>query len=329
MSNYKHGIRTRRVATQLAVPITSDGCLQCVIGTAPVNLAADPYDTVNKPFMFQNKAAAIAALGYSEDFTKYTLCQSMYATFDVFGVAPVVMINVLDPNTHVKAQLSKTYTVTDGKFKIDETGILLDKLAIASADGETTYKADRDYVASFNSDGTVTVAIVSSGQAAAAATLKATFVQIDPSAVTYQDVIGSYNATTKKKTGMELIGRVYPKFGVVPSLLLAPGWSHIPAVNLALNAKAQLISSLFTAKVVSDLDTSAGKADSMENVKEYKDNNAYSGRDTIAMWPLVGVGDYKYYYSAQMAAHLQYLAAQNGGVPSRSPSNKDIKITGL
>lgn len=329
MSNYKHGIRTRRVATQLAVPITSDGCLQCVIGTAPVNLAADPYDTVNKPFMFQNKAAAIAALGYSEDFAKYTLCQSMYATFDVFGVAPIVMINVLDPNTHVKAQLSKTYTVTDGKFKIDETGILLDKLAIASADGETTYKADRDYVASFNSDGTVTVAIVSSGQAAEAATLKATFVQIDPSAVTYQDVIGSYNATTKKKTGMELIGRVYPKFGVVPSLLLAPGWSHIPAVNLALNAKAQLISSLFTAKVVSDLDTSAGKADSMENVKEYKDNNAYSGRDTIAMWPLVGVGDYKYYYSAQMAAHLQYLAAQNGGVPSRSPSNKDIKITGL
>ena len=45
MSNYKHGIRTSRQATQLSIPITSDGCLQCVIGTAPVNLAADPYDT--------------------------------------------------------------------------------------------------------------------------------------------------------------------------------------------------------------------------------------------------------------------------------------------
>ena len=83
MSNYKHGIRTSRRATQLAIPITSDGCLQCVIGTAPVNLAADPYDTVHKPFVFHNKAAAIAGLGYCTDFEHYTLCQSMYATFDV------------------------------------------------------------------------------------------------------------------------------------------------------------------------------------------------------------------------------------------------------
>ena len=115
MSNYKHGIRTSRQATQLSIPITSDGCLQCVIGTAPVNLAADPYDTVNKPFVFHNKAAAIAGLGYSEDFKNYTLCQSMYATFDVFGVAPIVMINVLDPEKHVKAELSKTFSVTDRK----------------------------------------------------------------------------------------------------------------------------------------------------------------------------------------------------------------------
>ena len=107
MSNYKHGIRTSRRPTQLAVPITSDGCLQCVIGTAPVNLAADPYDTVNKPFVFHNKAAAIAGLGYCTDFKNYTLCQSMYATFDVFGVAPLIMINVLDPEKHVKAELSK------------------------------------------------------------------------------------------------------------------------------------------------------------------------------------------------------------------------------
>ena len=70
-------------------------------------MAEDPYDTVNKPFSFYNKSAAVAALGYSTDFENYTLCQSMYATFDVFGVAPIIMINVLDPERHVKAQLSK------------------------------------------------------------------------------------------------------------------------------------------------------------------------------------------------------------------------------
>ena len=122
MSNYKHGIRTRRLATQLSVPITSDGCIQCVVGTAPVNLAEDPYDTVNKPFMFHSKAAAIAGLGYCTDFKNYTLCQSMYASFDVFAVAPIIMINVLDPTRHVKAELSKTYTVTAGKINIEEIG---------------------------------------------------------------------------------------------------------------------------------------------------------------------------------------------------------------
>lgn len=329
MSNYKHGIRTSRQATQLAVPVTSDGCLQCVIGTAPVNLAADPYNTVNRPFVFYSKPDAVSGLGFCTDFLNYSLCASMYATFDVFGVAPIIMINVLDPTKHVKAELSKEYAVEGGKFQIPEAGILMDKLSIASADGETQYKADEDYIASFNTDGTVTVAILSTGSAAEEKNLKATFAQLDPSMVTYEDVIGSYDVKMKKKTGMELIGQVYPKFGIVPSLLLAPGWSHIPAVNLALNAKAQLISSLFTAKVISDLDTSEGKADSAENVKEYKDNNAYSDRNTIAVWPIVGVGDYKYPYSAQMGAHLEYLAAQNGGVPSRSPSNKDLKITGL
>lgn len=328
MSNYKHGIRTSRQATQLATPVTSDGCLQCIIGTAPVNLAADPYDTVNKPFVAYKKADAISALGYSDDFENYTLCQSVYATFDVFGVAPIVLINVLDPKKHVSAELSKTFDVVGGTAKVTETGILMDKLSVSDETGGTSYKADEDYIASFNSDGTVSIAIVATGAAKSAKKVKVTYVQIDPSKVTYQDVIGSYDVSSKKKTGMELIGNIYPKYGIVPSLLLAPGWSHIPAVNLALNAKANLISSLFTAKVVSDIDTEAEKAESADEVKEFKDKSGYSDRNTIPTWPLVGVGDYVYYFSAQLAASLQYLAANNSGVPSRSPSNKDLKITG-
>ena len=329
MSIYKHGIATSRRATQLSAPITSDGCIQCVIGTAPVNLAENPYETVNKPFLAQSKAAAIAAVGYCTDFKNYTLCQSIYASFDVFGVGPIVLINVLDPTKHVKASLSKEYDVTEGKFTIEDTGVLLDQLVVTTTDAETTYNEGTDYVASFNTDGTVTVAIIKGGTAAEEEKLKATYVCLNPSAVTYEDIIGAYDVATKKKTGMELIGRAYPKLGVVPGLLLAPGWSQIPAVNLALNAKSDLISSLFSAKVISDLDTAESKAEGMEEVKEYKDMNAYSDRTTVVAWPLVGVGDYRYYYSAQLAALLQYQAAQNGGVPSLSPSNKDVKITGL
>lgn len=329
MSIYKHGIRTSRRATAVSVPVTSDGCIQCVIGTAPVNLAENPYDTVNKPFACLTKAAATSAVGYSTDFKNYTLCQSIYATFNIFAVAPLILINVLDPKKHVKAEVSKTYTVENGKIVIDETGILLDQLEIGASTGDTVYTVDVDYVASFNSDGTVTVSVVKTGAAKDATKLKASFVQLDPAAVTYEDVIGAIDVQTKKKTGMELVNMVYPKYGYVPSLLLAPGWSHIPAISLALTAKAASISSIFTGKSVVDVDSSEGKADSIDEVKEFKDNNAISDRSEIAMWPMVKVGDYTLYYSAMMAANLQYLAANNDGVPSRSPSNKDAKITGL
>lgn len=330
MPEYRHGIRTNRKATKLPAPAMADGCIQCVVGTAPVNLTKNPYDTVNKPFLFRNKEEAIAGLGYSDDFEKYTLCQSMYACFDVFAVAPIIMINVLDPSKHLKAKLSKTYDVDDGKILIEETGVLLDQLQVGPAgEAEDIYTPDTDYMAAFNEDGTVTVAITSTGAAAAAEQVKVTFAQIDPSAVTYRDVIGSYDVEARKRTGTELIGRAYQHLKVIPSLLLAPGWAHEPAVNLALNAKAKLISSLFTAKVVSDLDTAQGKADCPENAADYKGKSAYSDRDTIVAWPMVGVGDYRYYFSAQLAALMQRMAADNAGVPSQSPDNKDLKITGL
>lgn len=121
------------------------------------------------------------------------------------------------------------------------------------------------------------------GAAKSEKSLKASFVQLDPSAVTYEDVIGSIDVATKKKTGLELVNMVYPKYGYVPSLLLAPGWSHVPAVALALDAKATSISSLFTGKVVMDVDSAEGKADSIDKVKEFKDNNAISSRGEIAM----------------------------------------------
>ena len=329
MSNYKHGIRTNRQATAISIPVTSDGCIQCVIGTAPVNLAADPYDTVNKPFACLKKEDAISKLGYSTDFKNYTLCQSVYAAFNVFAVAPLILINVLDPEKHITAKLSKEIDVVDFKANVDETGILLDQLAVADSTGETTYEADVDYVTSFNSDGTVSIAITKNGAAKEANKITVTYVALDPSKVTYEDVIGAYNVETRKKTGMELINDVYFRLGYVPSLLIAPGWSQIPAVALALNAKANLISSLFTAKTVLDLDSSEGKADALDEVKSYKDGNAMTDRNEIVMWPKVKVGDYTLYYSAMMAANLQYLAANNDGVPSKSPSNKDAKITGL
>ena len=40
---YNHGVRVKEQATSLVAPVTGTAGLQVIIGTAPVNLAADPY----------------------------------------------------------------------------------------------------------------------------------------------------------------------------------------------------------------------------------------------------------------------------------------------
>ena len=61
-------------------------------------------------------------MGYSDDFRKYTLCQSIDASFRVFNIAPIVCINVLDPNkpAHVTEAAPDFYTLTRDKITLGE-----------------------------------------------------------------------------------------------------------------------------------------------------------------------------------------------------------------
>ena len=100
---YQHGVRVLEQATGVVAPITGTAGLQVVFGTAPINLAKDPTGVTNKPVIAYSWAEAVEQLGYSDDWESYTLCQSMYASFKLFGVAPVIFVNVLDPATHKTA----------------------------------------------------------------------------------------------------------------------------------------------------------------------------------------------------------------------------------
>ena len=56
---------------------------------------------------------------------------------------------------------------------------------------------------------------------------------------------------------------------------------------------------------------------------------AYLEKSTggAALWPMVAVGEKKYYFSAMFAALTAYTDANNADVPYESPSNKDLRIT--
>lgn len=315
---YNHGIRIQENPTSIAAPIVNESGVPVVFGTAPVNMAADPAAAVNKPVLCNTFAEAQAALGYSDEYGKYTLCQVMDAFFKVFGVGPVVFVNVLDPATH-KAAYTEEVAVSAGQAQTTEKGVILEGLTVSNADAALV--AGTDYTTEFDSDGTLIITVLADG----VATLTLTGSKLDPAAVKAEDIIGSYDASTGIETGMELVRQVYPKFNIEPSLLLAPGWSSTPEVGLALVAKCKEINGVFRCECVVDLDTTTVKK--YTDVAVAKTEAGYDVSETmICLWPKVKKGGKIFDYSAIYTASCVYTDAENDSVPNLSPSNKSLNI---
>ena len=108
--------------------------------------------------------------------------------------------------------------------------------------------------------------------------------------------------------------------------MLAPGWSQIPEVGIALAAKAANINGVFKAMALIDLDTA--QARKYEDCKEVKENSGFNSEFSMILWPSFKVGEYIFAASAIVGALTSYTDATNDDVPSISPSNKLLGVTG-
>lgn len=334
---YQHGVRVQEQATSVVSPILGTAGLQVVFGTAPVNLADEPYKVTNKPIIAYSWAEAVKQLGYSAEKNAlghhlYTLCESMYASFKLFGVAPVVFVNVLDPTKHIKKNSNATLAVEDMEATLKLTGILADTVKVTiqkmvEGEAETvTLVLGTDYVLSFNDDGHLVVTLIAGGSAAKATEITVESTSIDPTAVAASDIIGASSGAEEK--GMEVLRQVYPKFGMTPGLILAPGWSHIPDVGIVLAAKCEEINGYFSCEGFVDIDSTASGCTVYTGVKEAKENAGCASKHIMPLWPCVAVGSMIFWYSAIMGALTAYVDANNDDVPNLSPSNKLIGATG-
>ena len=332
---FQHGVRTQEQPTSLVAPVLGTAGLQVVFGTAPVNLADDPYKATNIPIIAYSWGEAVSQLGFSEEkgedsHYRYTLCASMYACFKLIGVAPVIFVNVLDPTKHKKKNEPAEVAVEDMEAIVPITGILLDTVKISAkgtGDGAAvSLKEYEDYLLSFDDDGKLMVTLIASGAGAAADTLVVESTSIDPDAVDADDVIG-VSATGGEK-GMEVVRQVYPRFAMTPGLLLAPGWSHIPDVGIVLAAKCQEINGYFNCEGFIDINSKDSGCTRYSDVKMAKEAAGCTNKRIMALWPCIQVGSRKFWYSAIMGALTAYVDANNDDVPNLSPSNKLIGITG-
>ncbi|TEB13364.1 phage tail sheath family protein [Pelotomaculum propionicicum] len=326
---YLHGVTVTEVPTSITPPVNAEAGLPVVFGTAPVNLGAD-QSYVNKPLLAHTYSEAVAALGYSDDWDSYTLCEFMKSHFALFNVAPVVFVNVLDPATHKTEVPAADLAVVGGVVTIAVDGILLSSVVVKLTSAGQPLVKDTDYTIAFNDDGHVVVTRIATGTIPeVTAVLNIAYSKLDPTAVDSTDIIGGVNITTGAYTGLELVNKVFPLFPpLVPGQILAPGWSHNPAVAAVMKAKAGNINGLFKAIAITDVDDTSTGADLYSEVPAWKTTNNYTDPQQIVCWPKVSLGSETYHLSTQVAGIICKTDSENDDIPYVSPSNKSLQADG-
>ena len=328
---YQHGVYTREQATSMSAATNSTAGLQVVFGTAPIYQLAD-LTGVTAPRLCSSYAEAAAVLGYDTNFEAFTLNQSIKASFELFGVAPIVLVNVLDPNKaqHVTNVSKPTeQTVTGGSFVISAEQepvpyVLRATLTVSAQTSGDPLVAGTDYTVEYDEDGLATVTLTSA-TAKALAKVYVTYTAIKLTAG--KTAVTAAEITTAIS---DKLREVYPRFGMTPGLLLAPGYSKDPNVAAVMQGACENINGVYSCECILDVDCGASGAQTYDAVKQVKESKGLTSPHAYAYWPMAQVGNYRLSLSAIMGALTAATDAANGDVPSLSPSNKSLPgVTGL
>lgn len=322
---YKHGVYVREVPTSIIPAVNSMAGLPVIFGTAPVHLATTPAPA-NKPVLCHSYAEAVAAFGYSDNWHDYTLCEAIYSQFALFAVGPVVLVNVLDIAVH------KTTVIATNKNMVDGVITLLDPVILTSLSVQLTQEGQNlvrgiDYEALYNDKEQLVITPLDGGQVTSDKTsLYVKYDKLDPAAIGSDEIIGGIDTVSGAVEGLECLNQVFPLYGLVPGMVLAPGWSQYPEVAAVMSAKSGNINGHFTA--ISLVDVPTDKVQKYTDVPIWKNQNNYTGTNQVVCWPKVRMGEKTYCLSTQLMAVMGTVDASNDDVPYESPSNKNLQANG-
>lgn len=334
---YNHGVKVSEVPTSILPPVQVTAGIPFIVGTAPVNMT-DPAN-VNKPVLCYSYEEAVEAFGFvpaADDSAiglkkyEYTLSEFIRSQCSLFGVAPFILVNVLDPSKASHKTTATTESITldskTGAVTIEETGILPSSVTIAGTGA--SYVRDTDYVLTFDDNGYLVVTSLKDAEGTFRMTTGTalTFAadKLNPSAVTADDIVGGVDVNGNK-SGLELISECFPRFRVVPGILAAPGYSESPTVAAVLAAKAANINEHFSAISLIDVPTSTVKKYS--DVAAWKNDNNITDSRQVVCWPLLSLDGVVYHMSTQLAGLMGQVDGNNEDVPYVSPSNKNFQMT--
>ena len=326
-----HGTSFRELPTSVVSTIVATSGLNVVIGASPVHLVDDPARAINRPILCNGLADAQSLVGYSDDWISYPLCEHMDSAFRMFRIRPVVYIPVLDPARHRAAVTATRIPLTMGVARIGDPNVLRDGLVVRDADDDSIiYALGPDYILGQDMNRALTIVRVSTGTIPPTATqIEYLGFRVTPTGatgITAADIIGGVNIATGREEGIEAVERVFPETGLIPGILLAPGWSHNAEVAAVLASKADDINGCFKCRTTIDV---ADTVRSPIDVLTWKTTNNIVDPRQDCVWPYVHLGERRYHLSSQWGPLQMHTDATRGrNVPYWSPSNKALRCTG-
>lgn len=293
------------------------------VGTAPVHTVPGGNSRVNVPVLCESMADARSLLGYSDDWTKYTLCEAMHAHFELNGVGPIIFINVLDPVAHADSS-PKTVSLTPANGRIviaDAESIYLDSISISGKTKGT------DYSAAYNSATKVlTISELSAGALGKAA-LSVTYNTINAASVDPTDVIGADDGLGAT-SGLYAVAQVYQTTGYIPSILACPGFSSTKSVHDSMYTVSKKVNGHWDMYMFADLAlTNEGSPITLADAANWKKANGYNHENETVFFPAVlGTDGAVYHLSVLACANFHSVLVGNEGIPYMTASNTACPI---
>lgn len=196
------------------------------------------------------------------------------------------------------------------------------------SDGASQYGQGTDYEAAFDDDGYLVInSLKTAGgewKIPQGTSIAFSAQKLNPAAVTEADIIGGVDVSGNK-SGFELVDECFPRFRLVPGLLLAPGYSHNAGLAAVMAAKAANINQVFSAIALIDAPTDS--VTQYSGVPEWKNTNNVVDSRQIVCWPGVALDGVYFHLSTQVAGTIDITDSENDDVPYVSPSNHNINAT--
>jgi len=312
-TGYRHGVYAKRLPTSIVPPRRTTVSVPFVVGVAPVHKLAADKRPVNEIKMISTYEEFATTLGWDDDVASYNLCEFAKVFFSLYTVTPMFVVNVFDPAVHKTAHEDVAGTFdADGLLHVGHYG--LTGMVVKSTDGLTTYVAGTDY----DLDGPGgTLTRKTAGAIPAGGTVKMSYTAGDPSMVDTADIIGGVDGG--KKTGLELLDMVFPRFRELPGLIVSPGYSADPAVAILMAAKGTNVNGHFRAKAIVDLPESLTL---YSDCPGWKNDHNLTDENMVVCWPRLKYGTETHWMSTHLAALYAQVDGNNEDVPYETPSNK-------